>query len=71
MSGACSPPQCRLSFDDGAGMDRLISAAGFVHSNMPDGTAYDAPVLSADARERLDRRARAAELAELLWKVAA
>jgi thiosulfate dehydrogenase len=34
------------SFNDGAGMDRLISAANFVHSNMPNGTTWQAPVLS-------------------------
>jgi thiosulfate dehydrogenase len=33
------------SFNDGAGMDRLISAANFVHSNMPNGTTWRAPVL--------------------------
>jgi thiosulfate dehydrogenase len=38
------------SFNDGAGMDRLISAANFVHNNMPNGTTWQAPVLSvADA----------------------
>ena len=34
------------SFNDGAGMDRLISAANFVHSNMPNGTTWQAPALS-------------------------
>ena len=28
------------SFNDGAGMDRLITAANFVHSNMPQGADY-------------------------------
>ncbi len=38
------------SFNDGAGMDRLITAANFVHSNMPQGADYLNPVLStADA----------------------
>ncbi|WP_414470941.1 c-type cytochrome [Microvirga sp. M2] len=36
------------SFNDGAGMNRLISAANFIHGNMPLGTTYDAPVLSAE-----------------------
>jgi thiosulfate dehydrogenase len=36
------------SFNDGAGMHRLISSASFVHANMPFGTHYDAPVLSVD-----------------------
>lgn len=36
------------SFNDGAGMNRLISAANFIHSNMPLGTTYDAPVVSAE-----------------------
>jgi thiosulfate dehydrogenase len=35
------------SFNDGAGMNRLISAANFVHSNMPQGADYLNPVLSA------------------------
>jgi thiosulfate dehydrogenase len=34
------------SFNDGAGMDRLITAANFVHSNMPQGADYLNPVLS-------------------------
>jgi thiosulfate dehydrogenase len=38
------------SFNDGAGMNRLITAANFVHSNMPQGADYLNPVLStADA----------------------
>jgi thiosulfate dehydrogenase len=36
------------SFNDGAGMNRLISAANFVHSNMPNGTIWSAPALSAE-----------------------
>jgi len=35
------------SFNDGAGMARAITAAQFVHANMPFGTTYEAPVLSA------------------------
>ncbi|MGB7099768.1 MAG: c-type cytochrome [Xanthobacteraceae bacterium] len=34
------------SFDNGAGMNRLITAANFVHSNMPEGADYLNPVLS-------------------------
>jgi len=34
------------SFNDGAGMDRLIGAANFIHSNMPNGTTWQAPTLS-------------------------
>ncbi len=38
------------SFNDGAGMNRAITAARFVHANMPFGTTFAAPVLSeADA----------------------
>jgi thiosulfate dehydrogenase len=38
------------SFNDGAGMNRLTSAANFIHSNMPRGTTWDSPVLPvADA----------------------
>ena len=36
------------SFNDGAGMYRLIAAATFIRANMPLGTHYDAPVLSAE-----------------------
>src|ERR1700733_11070714 len=35
------------SFNDGAGMARAITAAQFVHANMPFGTTFAAPVLSA------------------------
>ncbi len=35
------------SFNDGAGMARAITAAQFVHANMPFGTTYETPVLSA------------------------
>jgi thiosulfate dehydrogenase len=35
------------SFNDGAGMARVITAARFVHANMPFGTTYQAPTLSA------------------------
>jgi thiosulfate dehydrogenase len=34
------------SFNDGAGMARGITAARFVHANMPFGTTWEAPVLS-------------------------
>lgn len=34
------------SFNDGAGMDRLIGAANFVHNNMPNGTTWKAPVVA-------------------------
>ena len=38
------------SYNDGAGMARLISAANFIHSNMPNGTTWKRPLLSsADA----------------------
>jgi thiosulfate dehydrogenase len=38
------------TFNDGAGMDRLITAANFVHSDMPQGADYLNPVLpTADA----------------------
>ena len=36
------------SFNDGAGMNRLINAANFVHANMPAGIDYLAPRLSVD-----------------------
>lgn len=36
------------SFNDGAGMHRLITAANFIHSNMPAGTTWDQPALSPD-----------------------
>ena len=35
------------SFNDGAGMNRAITAARFVHANMPFGTSFAAPKLSA------------------------
>ena len=34
------------SFNDGAGMHRLIASASFIHANMPLGTTYEGPVLS-------------------------
>lgn len=38
------------SYNDGAGMGRVISAANFIHSNMPNGTTWEHPWLSeADA----------------------
>jgi thiosulfate dehydrogenase len=36
------------SFNDGAGMNRLITAANFIHFNMPAGTDYLNPQLSAE-----------------------
>jgi thiosulfate dehydrogenase len=36
------------SFNDGAGMHRLIASATFIRGNMPFGTRYDAPVLSPE-----------------------
>jgi thiosulfate dehydrogenase len=36
------------SFNDGAGMHRLIAAASFIRGNMPLGTKYDMPMLSVD-----------------------
>ena len=36
------------SFNDGAGMTRLITAANFIHFNMPHGTDYLNPQLSAE-----------------------
>jgi thiosulfate dehydrogenase len=36
------------SFNDGAGMHRLIGSANFIHANMPFGTTYEAPALSVD-----------------------
>jgi thiosulfate dehydrogenase len=36
------------SYNDGAGMTRVLTAAAFVQHNMPFGTTFDAPVLSDD-----------------------
>jgi thiosulfate dehydrogenase len=36
------------SFNDGAGMARLITAANFVHSNMPNGANWSQPLVSPD-----------------------
>lgn len=36
------------SYNIGAGMARVITAAGFVHGNMPSGTSWDAPILSVE-----------------------
>ncbi len=36
------------SFNDGAGMNRLLTAAAYVMHAMPVGTTYDAPVLTSD-----------------------
>lgn len=37
------------SFNDGAGMSRLLTVAAYAMHNMPIGTAFDAPVLSDEA----------------------
>ena len=37
------------SFNDGAGMNRAITLAQFVHANMPLGTTFAAPVLPVDS----------------------
>lgn len=54
------------SFNDGAGMSRIIRATLFIHSNMPLGTSADKPALSIDGAydvagyvESLPRPARA------------
>ena len=36
------------SFNDGAGMTRLINAANFVHDNMPNGVTWQAPALTTE-----------------------
>jgi thiosulfate dehydrogenase len=36
------------SFNDGAGMGRLINAANFIHNNMPNGTSWAQPALSSE-----------------------
>jgi len=36
------------SFNDGAGMDKLINTANFVHSDMPAGTTWKDPTVSGD-----------------------
>jgi len=36
------------SFNDGAGMNTLIDAANFIHSNMPQGTTWQNPSLSPE-----------------------
>lgn len=36
------------TFNDGAGMARLISAANFIHSNMPNGATWQEPAISVD-----------------------
>lgn len=38
----------RGSFNDGAGMNRLITAANFIHFNMPHGTDYVDPQLTVE-----------------------
>lgn len=36
------------SFNDGAGMNKIIDATNFIHSNMPDGTTWQNPTLSPE-----------------------
>jgi thiosulfate dehydrogenase len=36
------------SFNEGAGMNRLITIANFVHSNMPNGANWSAPLVAPD-----------------------
>jgi thiosulfate dehydrogenase len=36
------------SFNDGAGMHRLIASASFIHANMPFGTHYDMPQIPVE-----------------------
>ena len=36
------------SFNDGAGMHRLIASASFIHANMPFGTTYDMPQIPVE-----------------------
>jgi thiosulfate dehydrogenase len=36
------------SFNDGAGMARLITSVGFIHGNMPAGTTWQEPALTAE-----------------------
>jgi thiosulfate dehydrogenase len=36
------------SFNDGAGMHRIITAANFIRANMPFGTTYENPVLTEE-----------------------
>lgn len=49
VSGYQFPPLAGPeTYNDGAGMGRLLTAAAFVQHNMPLGTTYAAPVLSDD-----------------------
>jgi thiosulfate dehydrogenase len=49
LGGYAFPPLWGAdSFNDGAGMARLITAATFIHSNMPDGVDYLHPRLSPE-----------------------
>lgn len=66
------------SFNDGAGMARLITAANFVHFNMPNGTSYTRPRLTQEeswdvaayviSQPRPAFTARAKDFPELLQK---
>ena len=50
------------SFNNGAGMSRLIVAANFIHANMPNGTDWQHPALSVedawDVAAHIDAQAR-------------
>lgn len=66
------------SFNDGAGMARLITAANFVHYNMPNGTSYTRPRLTQEeswdvaayviSQPRPSFAARAKDFPDLLQK---
>lgn len=66
------------SFNDGAGMNRLITIANFAHDNMPNGTDWLMPVLSVEdawdvaayvvSQPRPSRPAFAADFPDLLNK---
>lgn len=59
---AVPPVWGRNSFNDGAGMARLITLANFLHSNMPHGADYLNPILSPakawDVAAYLESKAR-------------
>jgi thiosulfate dehydrogenase len=47
FSGYLYPPIAgNDSFNDGAGMNRVITAAEFIKGNMPFGATYDAPLVT-------------------------
>jgi thiosulfate dehydrogenase len=48
-SGYLYPPLWGAdSFNDGAGMHRIITAANFIRANMPYGTTFERPQLTAE-----------------------